>query len=72
MSEESIKPRNLVAESRLDERKNIHFPTGTEVACRRLVSADKRETFPDWVRGLVATELRERDPEAYKAMKGVA
>ena len=72
MAEEIIKPRDLVGDSRLNERKNIHFPEGTADACARLVAADKKASFPDWVRSLVQTELKDRDPDAYRALKGVA
>ncbi len=59
-SKSSITPRDLVSESRLDERKNIHFPTGTEAACKRLIKADGRTAFPDWVRGIVAATVQSR------------
>lgn len=69
---ESIPRRELVEEAGLDERKNIWFHTGTEEACAPLIQADRKKSFADWLRALVLTELRDRNPEAYKAMKGVA
>ncbi len=72
MKREAIEPRELVGEERLTERKNIYFPEGTGDACVRLVQTDKKASFSDWARSVILTELRERDPDAYRALKGVA